>query len=963
LKSERIVAAPSDREIWFGPFCLRPAAHLLLEADTPVHIGVRALDLLIVLVERAGEVVTKDELFARVWPDVTVDEGNLRTQVALVRKVLRDGQAGTRYLMNVPGRGYRFVATISSTGTPKPVEPLASAIESASSLPTRLTRLIGRADVVIDVDSLLNRNRFVTITGPGGIGKTSVALAVAEQAATSYDDGVHVVDCAPLLGTSLVARKLASTLGLEIVADDPTRGLVAFLRGRRMLIVLDGCERVLEAAAVLVEDLLKGAAGLAILVTSREPLRAEGENVYRLPPLEIPPVSISLTANDALTYPAVQLFVERVTSSVGQFELSDNDAPVVSGICRRLDGIALAIELAAARVDVFGLLGVAARLEDRLRFLTHGRRTALPRHQTLSATLDWSYDALPESEQAALRRLSVFAGRFTLDAAHAVATDDLVVSSEIVEVVASLVSKSLLNADVTTAIGHYHLLDTTRAYALKKLTESGEFDQTARRHAKYVQYLLERASADAETSPSMGAGARLAAESKLVDEARTVIDWALSASGGIDLGISLTIASVPLWNRLSLNGECCRYVEQALLAGKTSFGQNDRQEMQLLAALGASLVWTKGPGPEADAAFTNASKIAESLDDADYQIRVLWGLWSSHFNSGRIRTSLDIAKKFRLAAVNHGDTAAALVGERTIGMSLFYLGDHTNSRHHAESMLGRYLRPQDRSHMIVRFQFDPRIVCRTLLSKLLWAQGFPDQAMDQVHGVVEEATAVGHAMSLALALAQGACPVALLSGDLIAAERFIDLLLKHTAEHALDLWHAWGTCLGAMLLIARGSIDDGLETLNKALDELPQGAFFAHYAGIHATLAEALGRVGAISRGHAIIDAALARSARNEEGWYAAEFLRIKGELLRVEDTPRAMREAENQFRRSLDCARHQEALSWELRTSISLARLHEAQGQIIEARDALAPVYTRFKEGFQTADLKAAKALLQALF
>jgi predicted ATPase/DNA-binding winged helix-turn-helix (wHTH) protein len=961
LKTEGNVEATSDRAIWFGPFRLTPATHLLLEADTPVHIGVRALDLLIVLVERAGEVVTKDELFARVWPGVTVDEGNLRTQVGLLRKVLRDGQAGARYLMTVPGRGYSFVAPLTIKETPKTIKPRASPIESVSGLPTRLTPLIGRADDVSDIEGRLNRNRFVTIAGPGGIGKTSVALAVAEQAAaSSYENGVYLVDCAPLLGASLVARKLASTLGLEIAEEDPTRGLVGYLRGKRMLIVLDGCERVVEAAAVLAERLLKGSAGVGILATSREPLGAEGEIVHRLPPLEIPPASIDLTANDALTYPAVQLFVERVSSSLGHFELSDADASVVADICRRLDGIALAIELAAARVDVFGLSGVAARLEDRLGFLTHGRRTALPRHQTLTATLDWSYDALPESEQAALRRLSVFAGPFTLDAARAVAADEFVVSSEIVEVVANLVSKSLLNADVTTAIGHYRLLDTTRAYALRKLTERGEFDQTARRHAEYIQYLLERTSADTEMS--IGAAARLAAESKLIDEARTVIDWALSAGGNINLGISLTIASVPLWNHLSLNGECRQYVEQALLAGKTRFGQNDRQEMQLLAALGASSVWTKGPGPEADAAFTDALKIAESLDDTDYQIRILWGLWSSHFNSGRIRTSLDTAKKFRDVAANHGDIAAALVGERTVGMSLFYLGDHTNSRHHAESMLNRHFRPQDRSQMIVRFQFDPRVVCRTLRSKLLWAQGFPDQAMDEAHGVVEEATTIGHAMSLALALAQGACPVTILSGNFIAAERFIDLLLKLTAQHALDLWHAWGTCFGAMLLVARDSVDEGLETLNRVLDELPQGAFFAHYAGIHATLAEALGRVGAISMGHATIDEALMRSEREEERWYLAEFLRIKGELLRLEDTPRATEEAEEQFRRSLDCARQQEALSWELRTSTSLARLRQGQGRIIEARDVLAPVYSRFKEGFQTADVRTAKALMEAL-
>jgi predicted ATPase len=234
--------------------------------------------------------------------------------------------------------------------------------------------------------------------------------------------------------------------------------------------------------------------------------------------------------------------------------------------------------------------------------------------------------------------------------------------------------------------------------------------------------------------------------------------------------------------------------------------------------------------------------------------------------------------------------------------------------------------------------------------------------MDEVHGVVEEAKAVGHAMSLALTLAQAACPVALLSGHLATAERFINLLLRHTVEHALDLWHAWGMCFGAMLLIARGSVEEGLKTLHSVLGELPQGAFFLHYAGIHATLAEALGKVGAITMGHAAIDDALMRSERDEEFWYMAEFIRIKGELLRLEGTPRAMREAEEQFRRSLDYARQQEALSWELRTSMSLARLRHAQGQIIEARDALAPVYDRFKEGFETEDLKAAKSLIATL-
>lgn len=947
--------APSDREIFFGTFCLRPAAHLLLDGNAPVHLGGRALDLLMVLIEHAGDVVTKDELFARVWPGLTVDEGNLRTQIGLVRKALRDGQSDARYVMTVPGRGYCFVAPLSTTQAREPVKARVSHVDSRSGLPARLTRLIGRADAVSDIAERLDKHRFVTILGPGGIGKTSVAMAVSEQAATSYGEGVCVVDCAPLLGTSLVARKLASTLGLEIATEDPTRGLVAFLRDKRMLIVLDGCERVVEDTAVLVEDLLRGAAGIGMLATSREPLRAEGEIVYRLPPLEVPPASSDLTASQALNFPAVRLFVERIASSLGRFELSDTDAPVVADICRKLDGIALAIELAAGRVDAFGLRGVAARLEDRIRLLTHGRRTALPRHQTLAATLDWSYDALAEPERRLLRRLSVFAGRFSLDAVQVVTTEDLDVASDIAEQVASLVSKSLLNADFAGVVGHYRLLDTTRAYALKKLDESGELDQTFQRHAKYIQHLIEKTGADTATS------ATLSIESQLIDEARTVIDWAFSIGGNIDSGIALTVASVPLWTHLSLNGECCRYVEQALLVGRPTFGLNDRREMQLLAALGAARVWTKGSGPEADAAFASALAIADSLQDSDYQIRILWGLWSSHFNSGRIRISLETAKQFRDVASNHGDAAAALVGERTIGMSLFYLGEHTNARRHAETMLRHYFRPKDRSH-IIRFQFDPRIVSRTLRSKLLWAQGFPDQAIDEVHSLVEEATAVGHAMSLALALAQGACPVALQCGDFASAEFFIKLLLKHTTDHALDLWHAWGACFGATLVIARGEVDKGLETLHGILDGLPRGAFFAHYAGIPATLAEAFGKIGALSSAHTTIDDALKRSDRDDEHWYTAEFLRIKGELFRLEDKPDAAREAEVEFRRSLDRARQQEALSWELRTSVSLARLRQAQGHTAEAKALLEPVYGRFTEGFQTADLKAAKALLTQL-
>jgi predicted ATPase len=264
-------------------------------------------------------------------------------------------------------------------------------------------------------------------------------------------------------------------------------GLVNFLKHKQMLLVLDSCEHVIEAAAALAEEVLRGAPGVHILATSREPLRAGGERVQRLAPLGLPPDSATLTASTALTFPAVQLFVERAGASLDGFELSDADAPIVANICRSLDGIALAIELAAGRVDAFGIRDLAAHLNDRLRLVTRGRRTALPRHQTLSATLDWSYEFLPEPERALLRRLAVFAGSFTLEAARAVAAGVEIAESEVVDCVANLVAKSLVAADVGGETVRYRLLETTRGYALAKLAESGESSQVARRHAEYFR--------------------------------------------------------------------------------------------------------------------------------------------------------------------------------------------------------------------------------------------------------------------------------------------------------------------------------------------------------------------------------------------------------------------------------------------------------------------------------------------
>lgn len=453
----------SEQALAFGAFRLIRSQQLLLENDKPVRLGSRALELLTALVERAGEVVSRDELVAYVWPSTIVEESSLRVHVAALRKALGDGHGGARFITNVPGRGYSFVAPVARLAQTSLPGPGVAPRSPSHNLPPRLTRMIGRADVVATIAALLPERRFVTIAGAGGMGKTTVALAVAEELLASYVHGLRFVDFAPIVDPLLLPSTVASVLGISVPSHDPLPALSAFLRDRNILIVLDNCEHVVEAAAVLAESLLKGAAGVHVLTTSREPLNAEGEWVHRLGSLETPPESGDLTAAQVLTFPAIQLFVQRAMAVSDSFAISDGDAPILRDLCRRLDGMPLAIELAAARVDALGVHGLAARLDDSLQLLTRGRRTAVPRHRTLRAMLDWSFEYLPRTEQAVLRRLAAFKADFTMESAAAVASEGEIGSPEVIENVMSLATKSLLSTDASGEVIRYRLLETTRA--------------------------------------------------------------------------------------------------------------------------------------------------------------------------------------------------------------------------------------------------------------------------------------------------------------------------------------------------------------------------------------------------------------------------------------------------------------------------------------------------------------------
>src|SRR4051794_22496127 len=481
------------RAISFGPYRLLAAQRLLLEGDKPVRLGGRAFDILTALVERAGEVVSKEELIARAWPATHVEEANLKIQVSALRRALGDGQGDNRYVATVVGRGYNFVAPIRTEDPPRASRSPTIAPAAPHNLPFATTRMIGRGDIVTTLVTQLLHQRLVTVVGPGGIGKTTVGLAAVERMIGAYEDGVWLVDLAPLRDPGLVLSAVATVLGLEIRAKDPLSGLVAALRDSQVLLLLDNCEHLIDAAAGLAAAVLSGTPGVKILATSREPFGVQGERVHRLAPLDSPEPSPGLTAAEAATFPAVRLFVERVTAIIEDFVLTDANAALAVAICRRLDGLPLAIEFAAPRVEVLGVEGLAACLDDRIRLSGARRRAALPRHRTMQAVIDWSYGLLGQDEQRFFRALGMFAGGFAVEAAAVVAVSAATAGADAIDRLADLVAKSLVVADVSGAKPRFRMLGTTRAFALEELDASGEREALARLHAEHYRILFENA--------------------------------------------------------------------------------------------------------------------------------------------------------------------------------------------------------------------------------------------------------------------------------------------------------------------------------------------------------------------------------------------------------------------------------------------------------------------------------------
>jgi predicted ATPase/DNA-binding winged helix-turn-helix (wHTH) protein len=483
-------AAPIDaagpRAILFGRFCLLLRRRELLADGVPVRLGNRALDVLIALIEARGELVTKDELLSRVWPSTTVEENNLQFQISTLRKALGKDRD---LIQTDSGRGYRFIAAVSMGLALPAGERRADFDHRAASvaqlrgplnnLPARASGLVGRETDLSDVADLVSANRLVTLVGTGGVGKTQLGIELARRVLPKFADGVWLAELGGLSDPGLVSLAIATAVGLSEVGQSPER-LAAALSSKRLLLVLDNCEHVIGAAASIAETFLHASASLQVIATSREPLRAEGEWVYRVLPLDVPPDSFN-GIEGVLQHSSAELFFARACAAEPGMQLDARTAEATAKICRRLDGIPLAIELAATSAAALGAETLASRLDERFSLLTDGRRAAPARHQTLRAMVDWSYELLSEPERTVIRRLSILGGPFTMAAAGAVAASAEISPADVVRCLASLTAKSLVASNVDSPIPRYRLLETTRAYAMDKLRESGELVAITRR--------------------------------------------------------------------------------------------------------------------------------------------------------------------------------------------------------------------------------------------------------------------------------------------------------------------------------------------------------------------------------------------------------------------------------------------------------------------------------------------------
>lgn len=936
--------AVTDEIISFGPHRLFPSQRVLLRDEAPVALRGRAMELLLVLVERAGEIVPLDELAERIWGGARVEEATIRVHIATLRRALDPETTPLPCIANIPGRGYSFVAPVSRTSPLSLQTTIASTAAQRTNLPARISSIVGRDEVIDALLRALAHHRLVTVVGSGGVGKTTVAVATAQAWARREGALTRFVDLAAIDHASLVPSALAEVLGVPVGSADPCPQILSMLKGKTALIVLDNCEHLVEAAASLAEVLLRGTTNTRVLATSREALRAEGESVHRLPALDYPAADAQSTVEHLMSFPSVSLFVERATAAQSNFHLDDVTAAAVADICRSLDGIALAIELAAGRVGTLGVAGIATLLSDQIGVLSQGRRTAIPRHRTLMATLNWSYRLLPDWDRTVFRRLSVFVGPFSMASASAVAADNGSAQPAVVDTIANLVAKCLVTASFEGGRTTYRLLETTRKYAQEMLGHADEARATSERHVRMVLSALSGPESEREE--------RFGPLSQQLGNIRAALAWAFSQEHS-KLASALAAAAATALLDLSLIAECNRWSTRALeqLEGAD---KGTRVEMELLTALAVTLPFTQGNRTDVADAWRQALALAEALDNTEFQLKLLEGLFVYHLRIAQFGEALNLADRSR-ALARRIPSAPPVDLEWMHGIVYHFMGLHSRATEHCGATLEKTARPRHAN--VVRFGVDPRLHAHCALARTEWLQGRWSSARRTCESALQEARSTGHPTSLCMALTW-ASAVPYWSGDLENAASQVEELQAIAEEHRLAPYQAIALGLQGEIALHLGEFQSALSLLEASLQALRQvrhEMLIGMFAGDRAMALSALGRHDAAK---AAITEAVAMVTERAECLYLPELLRLEGAILAAEPGGR-LQEAEDSLEKSLALAREQDAVACELRAMSTLVELRRRHAADDDGHDRLRSLVDRFADEPELADLRRARRLL----
>lgn len=883
-----------------------------------LRIGGRALDILEVLHRANGSVVSKDDIMDAVWPGLIVEENRLQVHVATLRKALG---ASRDLIKTVPGRGYLLIANPPVAHAVAP-HPAAAAPDADAAHPTPF---VGRQAELEQIVDMIDRVPVVTLVGTGGIGKTSLADRVAHALRGRAGERVLFVELARATTRDDVLLAIAAELGLETDGVPAVDRIGAAFAVSRSLLVLDNAEHVVDLVADLVESLTARAAPLRVLVTSREPLHISIETVFRVSPLAVP--DGAATVDEIARHAAVELFLARVRAATPDCVVDAAGIRLIGDICRRLDGLPLAIELAAARVATLGLEVVASRLDDRLNLLTGGLRSALPRHQTLRATFDWSYVLLDPAARALFRRMACFVGPFTFDAAREVAMDPGMSPADMTTVLGELVAKSLVTVEFDGAQARYRLTESTRAYALEKLHNEGEFDRIAERHARH-----EHAQAEARASARAHAARVASAPEPAPAAVEPPVPEADALARALREPARMRDCSIP-----------ARRALDAIDAG--ALGTVDAaREMRLRAAYALALLHTDGDTQTVAAMWERTLGLAGQVGDDAFDACALVGLWNTMLTGADIHESLRYAMRFERAAERRGDRSQRVLANAMVATSLHYFGEHAQARERLEAATAELAEAGEPPCAVAALGVDVATLGRTMLARLVWMQGDPEHAMRLGAQAVESARRSGSALALCIVLGAAAVPIALRYGDHDVISDYLAALRSTAEANGFDIWLSHAECLAGQFDMQAGHPGAGLARLEPALRRIEASGFRRLLAPLVVAYAEGLTRTGRAAEARAKLDATLACCRARGEHLFVPELLRARGlvmlEQARTADAERAIAceaDGHRHLLMAIHAANGQGAAMWALRGTLDLADHLIERGRIGQASSLVA--------------------------